>query len=115
MREAELILRLMKREGLDQAALAAAAGVSQPTVSRALTTEPVRRGRAYRKLLAYVTGRSGKKPLATSGTKRVAKAFEKIWDGSDVHAAIVAQIIKDLAGLAPSRELRKRFGDRKRT
>ena len=106
----------MRRERLDQAALAQAAGVSQPTVSRALSGAPVRQGAAYRKLLAYIDARSGRhRPDIERGKRRVTKAFEKIWDGSEVHAAIIAQIIEDLAGLRPSRELRKRREHRKRT
>jgi len=106
----------MRREGLDQAALADAAGVSQPTVSRALSRTPLRQGAAYRKLLAYIAARTGgPQPEIARGKRRVTAAFERIWDGSDVHAAVVAQIIEDLAGLRPSRELRKRSEHRKRT
>lgn len=106
----------MRRERLDQAALADAAGVSQPTVSRALSRTPMRQGAAYRKLLAYIDARSGRQqPELERGKRRVTSAFEKIWDGSEVHATIIAQIIEDLAGLRPSRELRKRREHRKRT
>jgi hypothetical protein len=105
----------MQREALDQATLAEAAGVSQPTVSRALMGgERVRRGRAYRRLLSFVAARTKMNRSSTAGTKRVTSAFEKIWDGSDVHAAAIAQIIEDLAGLTPSPALRKR-GVQKRT
>ena len=112
--EATQIRQYMEREGLDQASLAAAAGVSQPTVSRALAGTPLRRGRAYRRLLAHIGGRSKDNPPSVAGKKRVARAFEKIWDGSEVHAAVVAQIIEDLVGLTPSRELRRRLEQRKR-
>lgn len=116
MHEADRIREYMRREALGQAELAEAAGVSQSTVSRALMRgEPQRRGRAYRRLLGYVVARSAQNRAPTTSRRRVAQAFERIWDGSTVHAAVIAQIIEDLAGLMPSRALRKRFGDRKRT
>ena len=99
---------------MDQASLAAAAGVSQPTVSRALGGTPLRRGRAYRRLLAFVASRTDRSSPSMRGKKRVARAFETIWDGSEVHAAVVAKIIEDLDGLTPSRELRRRLEQRKR-
>ncbi|MGB8768943.1 MAG: helix-turn-helix transcriptional regulator [Candidatus Korobacteraceae bacterium] len=112
--EAAQIRDFMQRNGLNQGSLAAAAGVSQPTVSRALVGGPQRRGRAFLRLLAHVgTARVNNPPSATA-KKRVARAFEKIWDGSDVHAAVVARIIEDLAGLTPSPALRRRLEQRKR-
>jgi len=115
MLDADLVRGYMHRHRLDQARLAAAAGVSQATVSRALTGAPLRRGRAYRKLLAYIENKIAPTPKPSRGKRQVAKAFEEIWDGSDIHAAVIAQIIHDLAGLRPSQELRKRLGGQKRT
>lgn len=106
------IRRYMKDKDLDQASLASAAGVSQATVSRALARDPLRRGEAYLRLLSYVRGRSKGRPL--TGKNRVTKAFERIWDGSDVHAAVVARIIEDLGDLRPSQELRRRVEHRSR-
>jgi hypothetical protein len=108
------VRKFMNDNNLDQASLAAAARVSQPTVSRALNGSPQRRGRAYLKLLAYVGTSSGKEAPSISGKKRVGRAFEKIWDGSDAHATVVAKIIGDLAGLAPSPALRRHLEHRKR-
>lgn len=109
------IREFIKEKGLDQPSLAAAAQVSQSTVSRALAGSPQRRGRAYRKLLAYIGTASSKQEPSVTGKKRVARAFEKIWDGSDIHAVVVAKIIEDLAGLAPSpRLLRRHLEQRKR-
>jgi hypothetical protein len=65
--------------------------------------------------MAYVNQHSDAGETANIGTTLVTAAFEKIWDGSDIHAAVVAQIIEDLDGLTPSLALRKRFGVRKRT
>lgn len=107
------ILQFMEDEDLGQSSLADAANVSQATVSRALGHKPLRRGRAYLRLLSYVRSKRRKKPLG--GKNRVAKAFERIWDGSDVHAEVIAQIIEDLGGLRPSQELRRRVEHRRRT
>lgn len=112
--EIALIKRYMRQKHLDQAALASEAGVSQATVSRALAGIHERRGRAIRQLLSHITVRAGKAPASVTGKKRVASAFEKIWDGSDAHAAAVAKIIEDLAGLTPSPTLRRRLEQRKR-
>ncbi len=112
--EAEQIRRYMKLKGLDQASLAAEARVSQPTVSRALAGTPQRRGRAFRRLLAHVGAQSKQAPPSIMGKKRVARAFEKIWDGSEAHAAVVSKIIEDLADLTPSPTLRRRLEQRKR-
>jgi hypothetical protein len=112
--ESKTIRDYMRRNNLDQATLAAEASVSQPTVSRALAAVPERRGRAFLKLLAYVGAQNGKIPPSITGKKRVARAFERIWDGSEAHAAVVAQIIEDLADLTPSPTLRRRHEQRKR-
>jgi hypothetical protein len=65
--------------------------------------------------MEFVDARGGSNRDIGSWKRRVTAAFEKIWDGSEAHAAAVAQIIRDLAYLKPTKEFKKRFGDRKRT
>jgi len=112
--EATQIRTYMSKNALDQATLAAEAGVSQATVSRALAGSPERRGRAFLRLMAYVGKQSENAEPSVAGKKRVARAFDRIWDGTDAHATAVAQIIEDLAGLTPSKALRRRLEQRKR-
>lgn len=112
--EAAQIRAYMKKNALDQAKLAAEAGVSQATVSRALAGPPERRGRAFVRLLAHVGKQGEGTEASVTGKKRVSRAFERIWDGTDAHATAVAQIIEDLAGLTPSKALRRRLEQRKR-
>jgi transcriptional regulator with XRE-family HTH domain len=112
--EAAQIRAYMTKNALDQGTLASEAGVSQATVSRVLAGLPARRGRAFLRLMAHV-GRQGEgTEPSVAGKKRVARAFERIWDGTDAHATAVARIIEDLAGLTPSKALRRRLEQRKR-
>lgn len=112
--EAAQIRAYMKKNALDQGTLASEAGVSQATVSRALAGSPARRGRAFLRLLAHVGKQGESTEPSVTGKKRVARAFERIWDGTDAHATAVAKIIEDLAGLTPTTSLRRRLEQRKR-
>jgi transcriptional regulator with XRE-family HTH domain len=120
MGDVERIRACMRREKLGQSQLAEAAGVSQATVSRALSgAEHVRHSRAHLKLMSYVgkTQPDGGKvrQRSKSNVKRINEAFAKIWDGSAVHAAVVAQIIEDLGALEVKSALKKKGLQKRKT
>lgn len=85
----------MAREGLGQAQLAAKAGVSQSTVSRALSASPRRSSKTRRRLLEY----AGIFNNTEGARTRVIAAFDEMWDGSESQAELVASIIRKLAEL----------------
>jgi transcriptional regulator with XRE-family HTH domain len=86
----------MEREGLGQAELAAKAGVSQSTVSRALSGSAAKReSKTRRKLLVY----AGIFNSAEGARAKVIAAFDEMWDGSESQADTVASIIRGLADL----------------
>lgn len=98
------IKAFLEENELSQADLARNAGVSQPTVSRALHNERERSTSQRQKLVKYVraqTERAGAAPNAP-GVGRVTKAFERIWDGSDAHAQAVANVIDAMVNLRPA-------------
>ena len=106
----QLLRSFMASTGMGQTALADAAGVSQPTVSRALTGRPVRWGRAHAKLFRYI--KSQGRPLSRKTVKseeHVVAAFKRIWDGSEAHASVVVRLISDLEGMEVSPALRRRL------
>lgn len=95
----------MDRNGLSQAQLAEKAGVSQPTVSRALSGKGERRGAARSRLFSYV----GISEYPPSGAKaeareRVAEAFERVWEHSKALADSIVRITDALADLPGKRE-----------
>lgn len=102
--ESVQLREFMAKRGLNQVQLARQANVSQSTVSRALRRTPKHYGRARHNLFTYAriteppVGRSDKE---RSGIKQVLAAFNRIWDGSDAHAAAVASVIDALEGLRP--------------
>src|SRR6266516_419187 len=93
----EILHTFMARTGMGQAALADAAGVSQPTVSRALKGRPARWGRAHTKLFQYIQSQ-GRSLTRRKGKpeEHVAAAFKRIWAGPEEHASVVARLIRDL-------------------
>jgi predicted XRE-type DNA-binding protein len=106
----DILRRFVARTGMGQAALAEAAGVSQPSVSRALRRRPSRWGRAHEKLFQYIKAQG--QPLGKKrgkGDERVAAAFKAIWDGSEAHASVVMRLISDLEGMEVSPRLRRRL------
>jgi transcriptional regulator with XRE-family HTH domain len=100
----------MERERLTQASLARAAGVSQPTISRALRGVCTRHSRARAKLFNYA-GISWKNDRlnVVRAAERLVAAFDRLREHSDVHADTIVRIIDALADLA-----KPAGGDRKR-
>lgn len=87
----------MAENSLTQAGLAKAAKVNQSTVSRIIRGAPQRNGRALLTICNYAgidvddAGTSTYEPK-----KLIMDTFMKIWDGTDLHAKTVAQIIEAL-------------------
>lgn len=91
----------MKARGLTQEKLSGLTGVSQSTISRALRTRPQRQGRARAALFTFVENEWRPSTTSRVGKDRVLHAFDRIWDGSEVHASAVAKVIDALDGLRP--------------
>lgn len=103
--------KFMDENGLNQIKLAKAARVSQSTVSRALAiAKTYRKGGARQKLFIYAL-RKSKAKAGVLGKEQVYQAFDRIWNGSDVHAAAIAKIIEALGGLRPPTNSREDQSD----
>ena len=116
--ESGKIRECMRKNGWSQAQLAAKARVHQSTVSRALEGITQRHSKARHRLALYIEEKEPTDRGSTEGgAKRVVNAFNRIWDGTDPHAASIAKIIGALAGLRPtaSTEKRGRVGKRQST
>jgi DNA-binding LacI/PurR family transcriptional regulator len=87
-----------------EAQLAAKAGVSQSTVSRALTHQGKRVGGAQRRLFTYAKLITVKESRELRARRRVIAAVERILSQSDQHADAVAKIIDALTKLAGTRK-----------
>lgn len=99
----------MESRGLTQAQVANAAGVSQSSVSRLLKREPARQSDAYGKLCTYMhQWAPGDDGVPTA----VLEAVWRVWDGSDDHAAALADLIDASGHLWP--ELSTRTSDHQR-
>lgn len=94
----------MVREGLTQADLAKQAGVSQASVSRALKSDLIRHGRAWRRLFSHIRQEGSPEGDTLTGKDQVVAAFTQIWDGTPAHAAAVAKLIEATEGLGPRSE-----------
>jgi transcriptional regulator with XRE-family HTH domain len=91
----------LEERGLSQAKVAELAGVSQSTVSRAVRRSQQRKGQARKKLFTFIENDFSRSATAGSGRDQVLNAFDRIWDGSEVHAVAVAKVIEALDGLRP--------------
>lgn len=88
----------MQSRGLTQQQVAEAAGVSQSSVSRMLKREPVRQSDAYGKLCTYIHQRA---PSEGGVPSAVLEAVWRVWDGTDDHAAALAELIDASGQLWP--------------
>ena len=88
----------MRREGLTQAEVARRAGVSQATVSRACTKATVRTSAAQRRLTVWVRAANSRD---SSVPAAIQDAVERTWDGSDLHAIALADLINTSRRLWP--------------
>lgn len=93
----DAVLSILREEQISQRELAERAGVAQATVSRALSAEPVRPGRARTRLVAYLR-RQGR----LAGADPIFDAVIEIWDGSEEHAAALARLLLASADLWPN-------------
>lgn len=91
----------MKARRLSQQQVAKFAGVSQATVSRALRIDPRRSGRGRAILFTFVESEVNRAAPAGIGRDQVLDAFDRIWDGSELHAAAVVRVIEALVNLRP--------------
>jgi hypothetical protein len=93
-----LIEWYLDKEGISQVALASRAGVSQPTVSRAMKRTPGRRSRAHARLVAFIH-KQGRLPPPPPGA--VAAAVDEVWDGTRAHEKALAALIAASGELWP--------------
>lgn len=97
------IRALLDREGFTEAKLAELAGVSQPTVSRAVRfpNKPYKRaGAARHKLFMYIHEKEGKYGFKPNDPhSKVIDAFNGIWDHTEAHADAIANVINALGDL----------------
>ena len=86
--------------GLSEADLATKAGVSQATVSRALTGKLSARGPAAKRLFKFIQKRTTNK----MSTGRIVQAFDRVWNGTREHAESIARVVESLQNFCPARE-----------
>jgi transcriptional regulator with XRE-family HTH domain len=91
----------LRDRSLSEQQMAEMAGVSQSTVSRARHGSPQRHGGARERLFTFLENELNGSATAGSGRDQVLNAFDRIWDGSEVHATAVAKVIQALDGLRP--------------
>ena len=83
---AALVSAYLERSHINQAELAQRAKISQATISRALARKPSRRSAASERLFTYIHENMPPPPQAVD-------ALSRVWDGTDMHAAALANLI----------------------
>ncbi|MBL8180002.1 MAG: XRE family transcriptional regulator [Blastocatellia bacterium] len=101
---AKSLHKLIREKHLSQQEIAEMAGVSQSTVSRALTGNIVRSGKGRRMLFRFMQQELDQETLL-DGKDKVVRAFESVWDGSEEHAIAIAKIISASNGLFPAKSV----------
>jgi transcriptional regulator with XRE-family HTH domain len=91
----------MAKRGLTEAAIAKLAGVSQPTVSRALRGSPKRTGKGRSRIFTFIHQELDREGLVHAGKSEVLQAFERVWGASEAHAAAIAKVVDALDGIRP--------------
>lgn len=96
----DYLRKYLSEHGLSQGELAKKAGVSQPTVSRALSKRPQRHGGACNKLFKYIGLNEWlDRAVPQDPKEQVLAAFERIWDKTEAHAESISHVIDALGGL----------------
>lgn len=104
---ADRLRSVMETKGLGQEEIASAAQVSQATVSRALTRPYSRRTKPRKLLEDYLAStecqlhKKGKLPADISS------AVAQVWDKTDDHARLIANVIRALEGFSPGNSLKE--------
>ena len=96
--EARNIAKLAQAAGLRQSQIAYDLGLSQSQVSRVLGGKSVRRSAAFDLVCNYVrTASRGNKEDSVRENAALIEALAVAWDGTQVHAEILASIIRSFA------------------
>lgn len=90
----------MDDKELSETELADQAGVSQSSVSRALSGTISRRGRAFGTLFRFIQRNSTKR----TAKRRIVAAFDRVWNGTQGHAESIARVVESLEDFCPARE-----------
>jgi predicted transcriptional regulator len=98
----QTLATLMQDWNMSQKDVALAAGVSQASVSRFLRHRSQRSGQAYRRLCTYIREADASR---VKEIPHVGEALRRTWDGTDQHAAALAELIDASAKLWPEAKL----------
>lgn len=91
---------LIKQHGLLQSIMAKDIGLSQGQVSRLVSGNFKKPGRAYGELCIYVLDAVQKvKPAEIQENRLLVSAIASVWDGSAEQAGLIAQVIRSLGPL----------------
>lgn len=90
----------LENKDLSESELADLAGVSQSTVSRAISGTISRRGRAFRVLFKFIQ----KNSTQATAKRRIAAAFDRVWNGTQGHAESIARVVESLEDFCPAKE-----------
>lgn len=90
-----------RRLALSQVLIAAACGLSQSQVSRALAGDPRAGKRAHQVVCTYVHDVARERRGERTVSPVLQQAVAEVWDGTPRHAQALAMVIRSLAALAP--------------